>query len=264
MLEPAATRRMRAASGGFATSVWRVETDQGAYALRAFRPHELSVLWREVAVQQRAAAAGLPVPRVHAVGTYEERPAMLTDWCPGRPLLESLQAEPWRLLQLGHAFGQLQRRMHRVHAPNGLRGTWVDWPKQCESALAHRLLSLPLARDRLLHLDYHPLNVLASGARLTAIIDWTNAHAGDPRADVARTLTILRLPPPGTVSGGERAVLSLFELGWRAGYGSFGSSMAPFYAWAGAAMLADLAQRYAPGELEHARRWTAYWSKRAG
>ena len=57
----------------------------------------------------------------------------------------------------------------------------------------------------------------------------------DPRADVARTVTILRLSPPrgGTV---ERAARVLLEIGWRVGYGPLDSDMAPFYVWAGMAM----------------------------
>ncbi len=254
---------MSPASGGFATSVWRIETDRRDYALRVFRVHELEVLQRELAVLRQAVEAGLPVPRVHAVGSHEARPAMLMEWCAGRPLLDALQKEPWRVLQLGRAFGRLQVQMHSVRAPGGLRTTWIDWPRACEPGLAERLRALSLRTDRLLHLDYHPLNVLASRGRMTAIIDWTNAHAGDPRADVARTLSILRLPPPGTTNAAQRIGLRLFEVGWRAGYGPFGEHLAPFYAWAGGAMLNDLAQRYAAADLEHVRRWTANWSRLA-
>jgi len=263
VLEPAAIRRMRAASGGFATSVWRLETDRHTYALRVFRAEQIEVLRRELAVMRCARAARLPVPRVHAVGTYEARPALLTEWSTGRPLLEVLQAQPWRVMQLGHAFGRWQHRMHTVQAPSGLRSDWLDWPRPCSADVAERLRALPLLQHRLLHLDYHPLNVLVSGARLTAIIDWTNAHAGDPRADVARTLTILRFPPPGAVSAAQRLGLRLFESGWRAGYGRFGPHMAAFHAWAGGAMLADLAQRYTAPELEPVRRWADTWRQLA-
>jgi aminoglycoside phosphotransferase (APT) family kinase protein len=256
VLRPAAITRLRAASGGFATSVWRVDNAWRPLALRVFRAHETHVLWRELLVLRSATANGLPVPQLHAVGSYEARPAMLTDWSAGRPLLETLRTQPWRVVQLGHAFGRLQRRMHRVVAPPGLRSDWIDWPRACEPSLASRLRALPLRTDRLLHMDYHPLNVLADGPRMSAIIDWTNAHAGDPRADLARTLTIMRLAP-GRPRGLARLGLAAFEAGWRVGYGSFGPHMAPFYAWAGGAMLHDLAGRVGEAELEPVRRWTA-------
>src|SRR5262249_37679190 len=119
VLQPTAIRDMHAASGGFATSVWQLSTGWATFALRVFQPHQRHVLARELLVLRTAARAGLPVPRVHAIGSYEERPAMLTDWSAGAPLLNALRSEPWRILQLGHAFGRLQRQLHRVPAPPG-------------------------------------------------------------------------------------------------------------------------------------------------
>jgi aminoglycoside phosphotransferase (APT) family kinase protein len=255
VLQPTAIRDMHAASGGYATSVWRVSTGWATFALRVFEPHQRHILARELLVLRTAARAGLPVPRVHAIGSYEERPAMLTDWSAGAPVLDALRREPWRILQLGHAFGRLQRQLHRVPAPPGLRDSWIDWPRACEPKLAQRLRELP-DPEILLHLDYHPLNVLAQSGLITAIIDWTNAHAGDPRADVARTLTILRLMAP------QQVVARVFELGWRAGYGPFGRDMPLFYAWAGGAMVHDLTGRLSDAELEPMRRWTAKWQLR--
>ena len=96
---------------------------------------------------------------------------------------------------------------------------------------------------------------------MSAVLDWTNAHAGDPRADFARTVTILRLSPP---LGGlaERSMRMVLELGWRYGYGATHTraDIAPFYAWAGAAMQHDLAGRFSAAELAHVRRWTDEWS----
>lgn len=45
--------------------------------------------------------------------------------------------------------------------------------------------------DTVLHLDYHPLNVLVKGGRITGIIDWVYAECGDRHLDVATTATIL-------------------------------------------------------------------------
>jgi aminoglycoside phosphotransferase (APT) family kinase protein len=42
-----------------------------------------------------------------------------------------------------------------------------------------------------LHMDYHPLNVLVQGGRISGIIDWVNAESGDRHLDVATTATIL-------------------------------------------------------------------------
>ncbi len=242
---------MVAVSGGFATSVWRFDSGRRTFALRAFGSGE--TVQRELLALTASARAGLPVPSVRAVGTWHGRAAMLQDWAPGTPLLDALLAERWRIVQLGYAFGRLQRRIHTVQAPSGLRQDWIDWPRGCEPRLADRLRGLNLERTRLLHLDYHPLNVLAQHGRLSAVIDWTNAHAGDPRADLARTLSILRLAAPSSPAA------RVFEVAWRLGYGAFGSDMAAFYAWAGGAMLDDLAGRDVGIDLERVRRWTERW-----
>src|SRR3954452_587851 len=107
---------MTPATGGFATSVWRVDRERRAFALRVFRAHEWPVLWREVSVMG-AAAQTVPVPRVHAVGMHEERPALLLNWCAGRPII----SQPW----LAVTFGRLHRRLHAVKAPAELRETWI-------------------------------------------------------------------------------------------------------------------------------------------
>ena len=267
VLDLADFARAERATGGFDTTVWRLERGRQQYALRVFRADQRRVLDRELIALRAAAAAGLPVPRVYAIGCFlQERPALLLEWCAGQPLAAAVRARPAAILALGHGFGRLHARLHRVPAPPGLRTTWIEWGGPIDAALRQRLLAhTQRRRPRLLHMDWHPLNVLVDHGRPTAILDWTNAHGGDPRADVARTLSILRLSPPrGGTS--DRLARRLLEVGWRAGYGSFGplTAMAPFYAWAGAAMLYDLRHRFSASELAHVARWTNVWRSRAG
>jgi aminoglycoside phosphotransferase (APT) family kinase protein len=264
VLDLRAVDRIERATGGAATSVWRVEVGARRYALRVFQAHQRHVLDRELVAMAAARRGGVPVPRVHAVGTYDERPALLLEWCNGQPLVESLTRRPRNVFRLGVAFGEWHRSVHGVAAPTDLRGTWIDWPSAAEPSLAAQLRTLDLRVDRLLHLDFHLLNVLADDFTPTAILDWTNAHAGDPRADVARTATILRLMPRVLKQSATARLGSLlFELAWRRGYGAFGEDMAPFYAWAGGAMLSDLAGRFPPDALEPVQRWTRGWRQRS-
>ncbi len=199
-----------------------------------------------------AAARGLPVPRVEAAGAWRERPALLLAWCPGRTFLAELRARPWRAGPLGVLFGRAQAAIHATPAPEPLArrpDAWLAWAGPDESALQAGLRALGARSDALLHLDYHLLNVMTDGRRVTGVLDWANARAGDPRADLARTLTILRLDsrrvagsPPARLLA--RGVVRLFERGWRRGYrGVAGrpTGLAPFYAWAGAVMARDLA-----------------------
>jgi aminoglycoside phosphotransferase (APT) family kinase protein len=251
------------ATGGFDTTVWRVRLGTRTYALRVFRPEQAPAMRRELSALRAAARGGIAVPHVRLVGTVDDaRPAMLLDWCPGRTLMDAIRARaPDSVLRLGVLFGRMQRRIHEVPAPDDLRTTWSDWPSPIDSDLRYALQAASTHRSRLLHFDFHPLNVLVDGGRISAVLDWVNAHGGDPRADVARTLTILRFAPPRGRAP-ERAMRRLLELAWRAGYGPFGRDMPLFYAWAGTAMQQDLKSRVPPSALAPVARWTATWLHR--
>jgi aminoglycoside phosphotransferase (APT) family kinase protein len=45
--------------------------------------------------------------------------------------------------------------------------------------------------DSLVHMDYHPLNVMVDGVRVTGVIDWVNTDVGDRHLDAAMTAVIL-------------------------------------------------------------------------
>jgi aminoglycoside phosphotransferase len=170
------------AAGESGWPVWHVAHRGCEYALRVLPPE---VAEREAAVHHAAAAAGLPVPRICARAPG----LLLIEWCVGVPLLTVLAHRPY---ELGRLFGEAQAMIHAVAAPPGLRARG------------------PVAGTALLHLDYHPLNVLTDGERITAVLDWTNAAAGDPRTDLARTFSILRLEArhPGRLPPDLRAGLA--------------------------------------------------------
>jgi len=45
--------------------------------------------------------------------------------------------------------------------------------------------------NSLVHMDYHPLNVMVQGVRVTGVIDWVNTDVGDRHLDAAMTAVIL-------------------------------------------------------------------------
>jgi aminoglycoside phosphotransferase (APT) family kinase protein len=57
------------------------------------------------------------------------------------------------------------------------------------AALHARLHEIPFESERLLHMDFHPDNVLLSPSG-PVVIDWTNARRGTPALDVAMTWVI--------------------------------------------------------------------------
>ena len=259
--------------GGADTLIWRIEYGNQRYALRVFRAEQVAMTRREVIAMKAAGSIGLPVPEVHAEGLWGDRPALLLNWMPGRPLTHAFALSPWRAWTHGLVLGRVQAAIHGVPAPANLFHPvpWVEWSKP-DKMLRDRLLALSTGSGALLHLDLHPMNVLAERGHITAVLDWANARCGDPRADLARTASILRFGPldgiPSPVSGLLRRALTA---GWRRGYREIAgpvSGMAPFYVWAG--MVRDLTPRLGRSDLpwlttclQRVQDWTAGWRTRA-
>lgn len=267
--------------GGRDTSIWRFATADGrAHTLRLFRREQQAAVGREQVALVAAAAGGLPVPRLEASGLWQDAPVLVLSWLDGETLLSELERRPRRVITLGRSFGRLQRRMHILAAPaalvEGAPAAWLARAGARERALVDHLLALPARRDRLVHLDFHPLNVLVHHGRLSGVVDWTNAAAGDPRADLAWTATALgTVPlPSGPARLPMRLGLSLFTLAWQRGYGAAcppAPTLAPFVAWAGTVRVREIeARMHKPGagetaaDLTRMRRWTARWKRRAG
>jgi hypothetical protein len=169
----------------------------------------------------------------------------------------------------------MQARIHAVQisAPAAIPA-WAPRAEDAGAGLQSQLRVLTEGTAAvLLHLDYHPLNVMSDGRQITGVLDWANVAVGDPRVDLARTVALLRLgplPPGSPPAAFVLAARRVLEAGWRNGYqavaGRFGD-MAPFYAWAGAMMERDLAAKLGrpgvwlqPSDLSRIRRWTARWA----
>ena len=112
--------------------------------------------------------------------------------------------------------------------------------------------------------------------QISGVLDWANARAGDPRADFARTYSILRVEPYAPDGDSLRLAVArwLLERAWRTGYQQAGGQlddMALFYAWAGAVMIRDLSPRIDKPDfwlqahhLDSVRVWRDTWMRRAG
>lgn len=217
----------------------------------------------------RAAAPVVPVPAILAQGVWQDRPAVLLEWCEGEPLADFLRQNPEAVHDLGVEFGRLHARINGLPAPPELVAPKV---------LLHYVQGdKPAGRAQaLLHLDYHPLNVLTDGTRITAVIDWVNALPGDPRADFARTVSILRIAPiaPPPQPRELHSLRRALEHAWRQGYREVAGELddlSLFYAIAANAMLPEYAARVANPEhwlqdrdLDPLRRWIRYWKHCAG
>jgi aminoglycoside phosphotransferase (APT) family kinase protein len=111
----------------------------------------------EAEMMRLAAAHGIRVPAV-----YEVRPdALVMELIRGEALLDRVSRRAGAIPLAARIIAVLHERLHEI----------------------------PYEGGRLVHFDLHPGNVLL-GADDPVLIDWTNAHGGDPDADVALTWLI--------------------------------------------------------------------------
>ena len=183
---------------------------------------------REAVIQAWAADQGYPSPRVlHVFGPGEllDRPVQVMERAPGTLLSDAMLQAPWRIRRLVGAFARLHARLHTL--PTGGFPDDADaldqrlrLTRHVVTALDHDGLSRGLARVEAAaaglraapavgcHGDFHPLNVLVSGDRMS-VIDWTDAGLGDRHADVARTVLLFQLATIAANSAVERRVLGV-------------------------------------------------------
>lgn len=236
-------------TGGADAQMWRIETPHQRYALRLLGPDQASQAERETRLSRWSRDRGLPVPGVIASGICQGCPVYLMDWVNGKTIAEAIldpHSIPDDIERLGREFGALQARIHALDPPSDTvlkPRDWRTW-ERLDEELASRLDRFEDSRSCLIHLDYHPLNVLAEHGEVTAVLDWANAHTGDPRVDLARTCSILQLAPLPDPDAAH--IVSTFETAWRTGYaaatGNF--DLPPLLLWwAGAAMEQDLTPR---------------------
>lgn len=184
-------------------------------ALRLLRdPAGRSRLEHEWAAMAAAEQGGVSVPTVHELVEIDGRPGLVMDRVDGADQLTAIARAPWTFARTARALGRLQARLHDVVAPPSL--------PSLREILDHRIATAPhlppearahtrdvLARlpdgDRTCHGDFHPGNVVV-GADGPVLVDWANAARGDPTADLARTVLLLRTAAlPDEVSALARA-----------------------------------------------------------
>ena len=162
----------------------------------------------EAQAMKAARAAGVSVPAVHGTTTVQERPGLVMERIDGPDQLTLLTQRPWLLFRAARLLGEVHAQLHETEAPDSLSALKASHKRRIESSdqVPPHLAEFAVAEleklpdgDRLCHGDYHPANLLMTNGA-PVVIDWTNVTRGDPAADVARTLMLLRLgePPPGT------------------------------------------------------------------
>lgn len=242
-------------SGGSGIPSWRVTTPEGAYAARLYSDRHTAAAYGQAKLLSYLAEQSYPVPEVTLVGTYEAQHLLALSWVNGLTVAEALRAQPDRAERLGKAFGEVHARLHAVPVTPEIRAVLRNI----------REPELPADTAVLVHLDYHPLNVMTDRGVVTGVIDWENVGLGDARYDVARSLSILCADPSiRALPGPLRQVVRSFRKGYVNGYQRAAgqdatTKLEPFLKWAGNFMLEDLRGRFDSRAVASIERWTRWW-----
>ena len=154
----------------------------------------------EAEITRLVREAGFPVPAVEDIVTVDGRPGIVFERVDGTSMWEHMRDAPHDLERLTSALIDLQCDLHSSLAPVGLpdlRTRLIDNVGRAEAltdedrqAAAHLVGSLP-GGTSLCHGDMHPRNILMS-KRGMVLIDWFDASAGNPIADIARSSLLIR------------------------------------------------------------------------
>jgi aminoglycoside phosphotransferase (APT) family kinase protein len=169
----------------------------------------------EFAVQKQLWRLGFPVPRpVHLEcdNSLFGGPFFLMECIPGSTIFHALVCRPWQLWTGPGHMAELHARLHSLPidglglSPGSFLSRRLD---EIETLIArHDLYGLRAGLDwladrrpsparigSLLHLDWHPLNLIRRPDGSLAALDWSEADVGDPHADVAMACLLLDCAP---------------------------------------------------------------------
>lgn len=214
----------RIADGGNA----EVYAWEGGRVLKLFRDgFSPRVADAEMRHARAAHALGIPTPRVDGLIEHRGRTGILFERCDGPTLYQLAESETLPVSRAAQILFELQRAVHqcRIESLGRLSDRWIAKIRHARGVteeVRRRALDAVGALPRgeaACHGDFHPSNVLMS-PRGPVIIDWLDAGAGDPAADVARTLLLVETARPGRVPRHIRTgFLTAYEACWRAAWG---------------------------------------------
>lgn len=195
--------------------VYRLE---GGRMLKVFKvPDMAGFEFRQASAAWRA---GVTRQQPHELIREGDRDAIVYDYLEGRELMDIVNRDSKNILRYLARFADCHAEI--------LRGT-SDALDRYKDHLAHAIAHAPYLQetqraqllqalpqlpdgDHVLHGDLHPMNVIVNGGQYTAI-DWMTATRGDPAADIARTLFIMRYSsqkePKGCAQKAKRALTSV-------------------------------------------------------
>lgn len=154
----------------------------------------------EARIARAVHAAGLAVPRAGEIVEVDGRLGLEYERLDGQPMGEIMAVKPWLLPRFARQLAELHIAIHKTPGFEGIPSqrerltqkihAAKDLPVPLQEACGQALTQMPEG-DQLCHGDFHPLNVLLHQGR-AAVIDWVDATSGNPLADVARTVVLMK------------------------------------------------------------------------
>ena len=179
----------------------------------------------EARISSLVSATGYPAPRILDRVEIGDRKGIVYERVEGESLLKTSIVRPWRLRGSARQLAELHAAMHgragarlpalRATLERAIRGSSELSEEQREGAL-EVLAGLPDG-EALCHSDFHPDQVIGS-ARGPVVIDWMTAQAGNPLADVARTLVIITVGQSPGAGWAVRALIATWRRLFRRAY----------------------------------------------
>src|SRR5262249_3179572 len=136
-------------------------------------------------------------------------PFLVMEQIVGPTLLHRVFRWPLTVLSVARRMAEMQRLLHQLPTDGFpdmqgplLEGALAEMAEAAAALGLHRLAPglrwlrgnrpPPPPRPSIVHLDFHPLNLIHRPRQQPAVLDWDTAAIGDPHADIATTLMLLR------------------------------------------------------------------------
>ena len=168
--------------------------------VKLFHKHiQKSLIEKEFLASKEVQNLRLPVPKVGDKISYQNRTGIIYEKIDGVTLTEQLAKNPMNVKKEAERFAELHFQVHsqKSNAFSDIRETFISHVNHCnrftseqKEKIATYMEALPM-NQVVCHMDFHPDNILISEQGLI-VIDWMTAGFGNPFADVARTVVILK------------------------------------------------------------------------
>ena len=150
--------------------------------------------------QARIEETGLNIPKIHEVGMFDGKWAIVSDFIEGETMASLMEKNPEKIDEYLNEFVDLQLEIHSKSCPllsklkdkmnNKISLTTLDATTRYE--LHTRLEGMP-KHKKVCHGDFNPSNVIVAKDGKKFVIDWSHATQGNASADAARTYLLFCL-----------------------------------------------------------------------